>query len=279
MMQKLKNRDTRVQIVIVENGKYILIEHLAKKQNLTFWGLPGGGREPGESDEQAAIREAKEETGLNINLLPVKHEVLLQKKRYVYNRIVTFLAYPVSGEPQLGYEPEEKLVESYNYRLIGLKWQDFYKDDNLELFTKQSVEPIRELLASAPIKRKAGVLPYRWEDDTLKILMVPSKRETDCLIFPQGDVNEGEIPKETAKRKAKEKIGISIDNMENRGFFFHQSNGVFYRTDIFSALLNEKNSSAGNQMVQWIHFYEAEKLNLFRESKRFIKELYDELTS
>lgn len=33
-----------------------------------YWSLPGGSMEPGESVEQAAVREAKEETGLDVRL-------------------------------------------------------------------------------------------------------------------------------------------------------------------------------------------------------------------
>jgi 8-oxo-dGTP diphosphatase len=33
-----------------------------------YWSLPGGSMEPGESIEQAAVREAKEETGLDVRL-------------------------------------------------------------------------------------------------------------------------------------------------------------------------------------------------------------------
>ena len=45
-------------------------EILLVRQNYgrRYWSLPGGSMEPGESVEQAAIREAKEETGLDVRL-------------------------------------------------------------------------------------------------------------------------------------------------------------------------------------------------------------------
>ena len=36
-----------------------------------FWELPGGKPEPGESFDRAAVREAKEETGLDVRLIDV----------------------------------------------------------------------------------------------------------------------------------------------------------------------------------------------------------------
>ncbi|WP_066973201.1 NUDIX domain-containing protein [Methanobrevibacter filiformis] len=52
---------------INKNSEFILI----KRKNDPFkdyWGIPGGFVDYGESTEEAAIREAKEETNININL-------------------------------------------------------------------------------------------------------------------------------------------------------------------------------------------------------------------
>jgi len=52
-------------VFIQQNDKILLV-----KQNYgrRHWSLPGGKLEPGESIEEAAIREVKEETGLEIRL-------------------------------------------------------------------------------------------------------------------------------------------------------------------------------------------------------------------
>jgi len=51
-------------IVVDYNGK-ILLE---KRSDNGMWGLPGGGMEPGESIYKTALREVKEETGLDIEI-------------------------------------------------------------------------------------------------------------------------------------------------------------------------------------------------------------------
>ncbi|MBU8934363.1 MAG: NUDIX hydrolase [candidate division Zixibacteria bacterium] len=57
-----------VDIVIVyPDGDVVLIERGVEPFKGT-WALPGGGVEIGETVEQAAVREAKEETGLDIRL-------------------------------------------------------------------------------------------------------------------------------------------------------------------------------------------------------------------
>lgn len=62
--------DTRVgaYCVLVEEGG-LLLAHLAKHLfGKDEWTLPGGGLEPFETPEQAAVREMHEETGLNVAL-------------------------------------------------------------------------------------------------------------------------------------------------------------------------------------------------------------------
>jgi 8-oxo-dGTP pyrophosphatase MutT (NUDIX family) len=49
-------------IVIDQEGRILLFRH-AFKTGKTFWAPPGGGLEPGETFEQAALREAHEELG------------------------------------------------------------------------------------------------------------------------------------------------------------------------------------------------------------------------
>jgi 8-oxo-dGTP diphosphatase len=50
-------------VLLDENGRVLLFRHLQKDGN-SFWAPPGGGVEPGETFEEAALREAEEELGL-----------------------------------------------------------------------------------------------------------------------------------------------------------------------------------------------------------------------
>ncbi len=71
-------------VVIGQNGKYLLVQE--KKEKVRgLWNFPAGHVDEGESIEEAAIKEAKEETGYNVELIrkidiyqssissPVKH--------------------------------------------------------------------------------------------------------------------------------------------------------------------------------------------------------------
>jgi len=51
-------------IIFDQGGKFLLTRRADNGQ----WCLPGGGLEPGESFEEACVREVEEETGLNVHI-------------------------------------------------------------------------------------------------------------------------------------------------------------------------------------------------------------------
>jgi len=65
-----KNPVPTVDIIIELNGGIVLIE---RKNPPHGWALPGGFVDYGESYEHAAIREAREETGLDVSLVRQFH--------------------------------------------------------------------------------------------------------------------------------------------------------------------------------------------------------------
>ena len=70
MKEKYRNPLVTVDIIIEINGSLILIE---RKNPPYGWALPGGFVDYGESLESAALREAKEETSLDIRLVEQFH--------------------------------------------------------------------------------------------------------------------------------------------------------------------------------------------------------------
>ncbi|MDL1965899.1 MAG: NUDIX hydrolase, partial [Candidatus Desulfofervidus auxilii] len=65
-----KNPIPTVDIIIEVSGGIILI----KRKNPPYgWALPGGFVDYGESLEEAAVREAREETGLEVKLIRQFH--------------------------------------------------------------------------------------------------------------------------------------------------------------------------------------------------------------
>ncbi|ASS77118.1 hypothetical protein CIG75_04540 [Tumebacillus algifaecis] len=98
---------------------YVLIHNAETDQvlmvhNETYWGLPGGKREDGETLIEAARREAKEETGFDVavgNLVHVS-ERHIRGKHVLF---VTFLAEITGGE----ISTEDSEIQSVEWKSIA----------------------------------------------------------------------------------------------------------------------------------------------------------------
>lgn len=111
----------RYQGAILRGTCILLVQHREHVGGRSYWLLPGGAREEGETEEQCVIREMKEETGLD-----VKIERLLMDEPVnpgVGNaRRKTYLCTVLAGEAQPGYEPEPE-VAAY-YAIVEVGWFD-----------------------------------------------------------------------------------------------------------------------------------------------------------
>jgi 8-oxo-dGTP diphosphatase len=91
-------------IVIAESTGNILVTQRGKKVNNPMqWTFIGGNGDAGETPEQAAVREAYEETGMQIeekSLIPLRLHERKGKKYY------TFVTY-IPAEIEVDYHPEE----------------------------------------------------------------------------------------------------------------------------------------------------------------------------
>lgn len=90
---------------------------LAKRTKPPYrWSFPGGAVEPGESAEDAAIREAREEVAIEIKIIAKvgEHEAALPDRRYI---ITVFAASLLRGEPTPG--PEASRIGWFTPAEIG----------------------------------------------------------------------------------------------------------------------------------------------------------------
>lgn len=109
-IKNYKNPIPTVDIIIQLNGdpeKIVLIE---RKNEPHGWALPGGFVDYGETLEQAAIREAKEETSLDVILLRQFHTYSDPKRDPRQHTITTVFIAKAYGDPKACDDAKKILV-------------------------------------------------------------------------------------------------------------------------------------------------------------------------
>jgi mutator protein MutT len=90
-------------IVNQDNQVLVLRRHDHDDHRPGEWDLPGGQVDPGEDPREAAIREAKEETGLSLSdLRPIHVVSRILNDKQVIKTVFTTLSY--SGDAVLSFE-------------------------------------------------------------------------------------------------------------------------------------------------------------------------------
>lgn len=103
----MKNPYPTVDIIIETQGGIVLI----KRKNPPYgWALPGGFVNYGETLEEACIREAKEETGLDITLISQFHTYSDPKRDPRFHTISTVYIAKANGIPKGGDDALEARV-------------------------------------------------------------------------------------------------------------------------------------------------------------------------
>lgn len=98
----------RAGIILIHEGKLALMER--HRQGRHYFAFPGGGVDEGESDEEAAVREAREELGIRVEVVKKAAEVLRPDRR----KQVYFLVRWVDGEFGTGTGEEFGEVDEEN---------------------------------------------------------------------------------------------------------------------------------------------------------------------
>ncbi|WP_337059764.1 NUDIX hydrolase [Kineococcus sp. G2] len=116
-------------VVVLKDGKVLM----HRRSDTDRWSIPGGGMEPGESIKDTAVREAREETGYDIEVdrlvgvFSDPHHVVSYDDGEVRQQFsVCFAGHVIGGSPRLSAET----------RQVG-----WHTREDLEAMTEDEVHP------------------------------------------------------------------------------------------------------------------------------------------
>ena len=129
-MKKVRNA---VRVFVVAGNKVLCIRY--KEENIGYIDIPGGKIEEGETGVEAAIREVKEETGIEVNNLEKAGNAVIEHPDRIYNMNV-FVANDYKGNTRnnkendaffldIEYLLKEKKRYAITY-LLDTEFEDYF---------------------------------------------------------------------------------------------------------------------------------------------------------
>jgi len=134
------SRTARYQAAIIKDQHILLVLHQEHDTGRSYWLLPGGSKEPGESDEECVQREIWEETSLRVQVNGLAMEEPEQGGTVLRR---TYLCTPLSGEASPGYEPEPEVAAIY--KIASVRWLDLQDENSWDKQVKSDIYTYPEL--------------------------------------------------------------------------------------------------------------------------------------
>lgn len=99
-----------VRCYLIKDNKVVVIKYKKGNKKEGYYDIPGGKIEEGENPEQTAIREMKEETGMDIKNLRHKGNMTIEypDRKYAFDVLITN---EYKGEPQEFEENTSEWIE------------------------------------------------------------------------------------------------------------------------------------------------------------------------
>lgn len=120
-MPSPSTRRTRYQGAILRDHHVLLLKQMEHASGRSYWQIPGGGMEEGETEEQCVRREMREETGLDVRVGALLLDEL-GPPGAIYRRWKTYCCAILAGEARPGSEPEAAYADAYSFTEVG--WFD-----------------------------------------------------------------------------------------------------------------------------------------------------------
>jgi ADP-ribose pyrophosphatase YjhB (NUDIX family) len=148
-----------VIVAIIDDGKVLL----TRREDFEVWCLPGGGMEDGETLAEGAIREAKEETGLDVQLTRLvgvysrlgggmrdTHAVLYAAKpiggelKTQQNETIEVAYFPFDQLPKELLFGHKKRIHDAVHGLTGMSVRQEIRTGDTKIYTRQELYEMRD---------------------------------------------------------------------------------------------------------------------------------------
>lgn len=99
-----------VRCYLIKDNKVVVIKYKEGNKKVGYYDIPGGKIESGESAKKAAIREMKEETGIEVRNLKYKGNMIIEYPNRIYDFEI-FISNDCEGQPQESEENMSKWID------------------------------------------------------------------------------------------------------------------------------------------------------------------------
>jgi 8-oxo-dGTP pyrophosphatase MutT (NUDIX family) len=131
----MSDKRTRYQGAIIKDHHILLLKQRIYSTGKIVWLFPGGGMEPGETEEECVKREIREETHLNVQVVSLLVDEPYTPEDPAYGVLKNYKTYyceQLSGVASPGIEPEynPKIHTLEAPDILETKWFDLRSDKN-----------------------------------------------------------------------------------------------------------------------------------------------------
>ena len=218
--------------IIAQGDKIILMrrERGFGKNKQIYYTIPGGGREEGEKIEETAIREIKEELGIDIKIKKLMYKLnTYMRMQYI------FLGEYVSGILGTGegeeYEEENykkygkyipQVVSFEKLKKIKLVPETLKKEiirDYLYIIGKSKKKYTLKILQEESKKRVQNRKYFKKEETSKDKYLVEDKLNEKTRLNKDKNNKKGKIAKNSNRKNASNKSNISANNLNKKKEF------------------------------------------------------------
>ncbi len=120
---------------------------------------------------------------------------------------------------------------------------------------------------------QAGGIAFRGSGRGLTILLVTSKKQPGCWIFPKGHIEPGETDADAGVRETLEEAGVTGDLLGPVGApLEYDWDGRCYRVQYFLIRATSESPATDGRTIAWVPFDEALARLSFDDTRRLLRE-------